>query len=335
MLEKTMKAVLRKKIDAWTESISDKEVRAAIRRDLIVTGGCFTSMIQNETPRDFDCYFRTKDTVLKVARYYVDQWNEAHPCQANALGKVTKVFLLDGANPDKEILDYYQVNDPHNSCARMLANITADRVKIVFPSDGITGDPEKANASEELGTPANTVEILDEVSAEAAEQEAKKERGPYCPVFLSSNAITLSDGIQIIVRFYGEPDQIHDTYDFAHTKAYWDEGQRKLSIPARVYECVANKTLVYTGSKYPVCSMFRTRKFIERGWKINAGQILKMAMQISQLDLLNVDVLEDQLVGVDSLYFMALIHQFRERMQKDPNFELTSGYVISVVDKIF
>jgi hypothetical protein len=108
-----------------------------------------------------------------------------------------------------------------------------------------------------------------------------------------------------------------------------------LSIPKEVYEAVMNKTLIYTGSKYPVCSVFRLRKFLRRGWSINAGQILKMALQISKLDLQDIDTLEDQLVGVDSLYFMNLIHQFRAQQEKDANFDLSTDYVVSIIDKIF
>ena len=61
------------------------------------------------------------------------------------------------------------------------------------------------------------------------------------------------------------------------------------------------------GSKYPLCSIIRTRKFIQRGYTINAGQYLKMAMQLNELDLKDVSVLQDQLIGVDSAYFDMVI----------------------------
>lgn len=333
MLEKTMRQVLTKKINEWVGSITDREVQKSIQKDLIITGGCFTSMIQNEAPKDFDCYFRTKETVLTVARYYIDLWNEEHKKQENAIGKFTKVFLLDGAKPDKEILEYYQVDSPDKSRSHMISNITPDRVKIIFPSDGVVGNPEEVHSNEELGTPEKVVGELDEISADEILESEKKR---YFPVFMSSNAITLSNGIQVIVRFYGEPDKIHDTFDFIHTKAYWDNGKHELCIPKDVYEHVVNKTLNYTGSKYPVCSIFRVRKFVQRGWTINAGQLLKMCLQVSELNLMDIDVLEDQLIGVDSLYFMNLIQQFRAQAEKDGKaFTLSTSYVISIIDKIF
>lgn len=333
MLKKTMNKMLTKKVSDWLSSIKDDNIVKIIRDNLVITGGCFTSMILNEQPKDYDCYFKTKEAAKKVAQYYIDLWNESHKGQKNKLGRECKVFVLDGAQPTKEFLDYYQIGALPESKSRMIANTPEDRIKIIFPSDGVVGDPKDVRADEELGN-SSAIENITEVDEVAADEIIEKEKKPYFPVFLSTNAITLSDGIQIVVRFYGEPDKIHETYDYQHTKAYWTH-ETKTVIPNEVYDATINQTLVYTGSKYPVCSVFRMRKFIARGWKINAGQVLKMAMQISQLDLTDVDVLEDQLVGVDSLYFMQLIEQFRRMQEKNKDFELTSGYVMSIIDKIF
>jgi hypothetical protein len=332
MLEKTMKQILVKKINKWLDTITDDEVKKAISKDLVITGGCFASMIDTIEPKDFDCYFKTKDTTLKVAEYYVKLWNLHHIGQKNKLGKETKVFVLDGDNPSDDLLEYYQIKSLQESKSRMIANTPEDRIKIIFPSDGIVGNPEEVRNFEELGTAEQNITEVDEVEAEKIIEKEKRE---FFPVFLSTNAITLSNGIQIVVRFYGGPKDIHDTFDYEHCKAYFDFCTNEICISKDVYELVVNKTLKYTGSKYPVCSIFRLRKFINRGWKINAGQLLKICLQISQLDLMDIDVLEDQLVGVDSLYFMQLIHQFRRQQEKDSNFNLTTTYIMSIVDKIF
>jgi len=308
MLERTMKQVLSKKVNAWLKTINDEEVVKAIKKDLIITGGCFTSMIQNEVPKDFDCYFATKETAILVAEYYIGLWDES---------RAYDVFLVDGES-DPRAAQY---------------NVSPDRVKIIVQSKGVLGNPNDVGSSEELGTDVN--ELISEIDETAADEIISEEKREFFPVFISSNAITLSNGIQIVVRFYGEPAQIHDTYDFVHTKAYWRLKGNELVIPTEVYECVVNKTLIYTGSRYPVCSIFRVRKFINRGWRINAGQLLKMCMQVSELDLQDVAVLEDQLVGVDSAYFMHLINMFRERQAKDDGFVLSTSYILSVIDKVF
>lgn len=338
MLEKTIKKVLNKKINDWIESIDNDDIKNVIKSNLIVCGGCFVSLINNETPNDFDCYFKTKEAAFKVAEFYVEKWNEKHKNQINRIGIETKVFVLDGANPSKEILDYYNINELSESKSVMISNCPEDRLKIIFPSDGIVGDLEAVRVDEELSIDRleiifeKNIESIDTIDSEKVIDEEPKK---YAPVFISTNAITLSNNIQVIIRFYGEPDKIHETYDFEHTKSYYDFSDGVLSIPKSVYEAVINKTLIYTGSLYPVCSVFRMRKFIKRGYTINAGQMLKMCMQISELDLNNIDILEDQLIGVDSLYFMSLINQFKERQEKDPDFQIDSNYVVSIIDKIF
>lgn len=334
MLEKTIKQILVKKVNKWLETIDDDTVVKAIKEDLIITGGCITSMMVNENPNDYDCYFRTRETVLKVANYYAKRWNSDHEGQENKIGQKCKVFVFDCDNPSDELLDYYKVNDPEKSRSVMVSNMEEGRIKMIFPSDGIVGDPDAANASEEMGVDS-IPEIIEEIDEQSADDKIKKEKRPYTPVFISTNAITLSDGIQIVVRFFGEPADVHDTFDFVHTRAYYDHAQKEVVIPKEVYEAVMNKTLVYTGSRYPLCSVFRLRKFIQRGWKVNVGQMLKMCMQISELDLTDIDVLEDQLIGVDSLYFMNLIAQFRKMQDGDDTFELNPGYIVSIIDKVF
>lgn len=330
-LIKTMNKIIGRKLNEWLASITDTRLRDIIRENIVITGGCFPSMIQNETPKDFDCYFKTKEATKKVAEYYVKLWNESHKDKKNELGRVCQVFVLDGAEPSKELLEYYNISALDQSKSRMIANTQPDRLKVIFPSDGVVGDPQEVRADEELGDILSNITEIDETKAdEIIEREKRK----YFPVFLSTNAITLSNGIQIVVRFYGEPDKIHETYDFQHTKAYWTSATGTI-IPNEVYDAVVNKTLIYTGSKYPVCSIFRMRKFIERGWRINAGQMLKICMQVSELDLTDIDTLEDQLVGVDSLYFMNLIEQFRRMKEKNADWNLTPQYIISVIDKIF
>lgn len=96
-------------------------------------------------------------------------------------------------------------------------------------------------------------------------------------------------------------------------------------------ESLLSKELRYVGSLYPICSVVRLRKFINRGWRINAGQILKMAMQISALDLTDINVLEDQLTGVDTSYFVQLIKGLRERDLH----KATTTYLVTILDRIF
>jgi hypothetical protein len=93
-------------------------------------------------------------------------------------------------------------------------------------------------------------------------------------------------------------------------------------------------TLKYNGSLYPVCSLFRLRKFIKRGWSISAGDILKMAMQISEIDLRDPVILRDQLTGVDALYFNMLIDALDKNEQNSEG-KYSVPYILTIIDRIF
>lgn len=77
MKAKTIKAILRKKIDGWLASIEDEKVRDLAAKNTIVTGGCVASMLLGEQINDFDIYFRTREAALAVARYYVARFKPA------------------------------------------------------------------------------------------------------------------------------------------------------------------------------------------------------------------------------------------------------------------
>jgi hypothetical protein len=60
-----------------------------------------------------------------------------------------------------------------------------------------------------------------------------------------------------------------------------------------------------------------------------------MAFQVSELNLRDLAVLEDQLVGVDSAYFLQLIAALQERQSADPDFRVTAPYLATIVDRLF
>jgi hypothetical protein len=203
------------------------------------------------------------------------------------------------------------------------------RIKIFIKSNGVAGD-DKTEPDMSSYEDAMQTNITPESDLEHIEEKPK-----YEPVYLTSNAITLRGKIQLVIRFYGDAEEIHKNYDFVHCTNYWTSKDRKVVLNEKALEAIINKELLYVGSKYPLCSIIRTRKFINRGWSINAGQYLKMAMQLNELDLTSIKVLEDQLVGVDSSYFTNLISALQEKQDKDSAFKINSSYVAAIINKIF
>jgi len=308
MKAKTIKAVISKKIKQWTDSITDQTVRELVEKNTIVTGGAIASMLLKEDVNDFDIYFRNKETTKAVAEYYVAQ-HKASAIDQHLSGRPIEIEVKED---------------------------TEGRIKVFIKSAGITSDDGTTSYQYFETQPDEATEnYVNEITSALSDvddlghQEEEKQR--YRPVFMTANAITLSDKIQLINRFYGEPDQIHENYDFVHCTNYWTSWNNELVLRPDALEALLSKDLRYIGSKYPLCSIIRLRKFIKRNWSINAGQILKICMQLSQLDLTNLDVLEDQLIGVDTAYFLQLIQQLKEKNNERVDY----NYLMTIIDRIF
>lgn len=292
MKAKTIRKVLSAKLEQFALSIKDEGLREKVRKNSIITGGCIASMLLKETVNDFDIYFRTKEVTEAVARYYVG------------------LFEADFGKGGFEV------------------EVTDQRVKIIIKSAGFASEGDlEAGGDEQADALLAEIEGADERS----DSEIDNQRPPCRPVFLSANAISLSDKVQLIIRFFGEPQDIHTNYDFQHCMSYWTSWDDKLTLNPSALEALLARELRYVGSKYPLCSIIRTRKFIARGWTINAGQYLKMAMQLNELDLKNITVLEDQLTGVDAAYFRQLIDAVKDQ---EPE-KMTAAYITTIVDRIF
>jgi hypothetical protein len=309
MKKKTIKILLQKKFEDFCSSIDDESVKKLVGKNSIITGGSIASMLLGEKVNDYDLYFTDKQTTLAVAKYYVEKFNLNPPVKFKNSDKFCAVYAVDDN----------------------------DRIKIIVKSAGIAGEenPDNYQYFETIQNPesVDAINYVEEVAKALTDTDSQKPR--YRPVFLSTNAITLSNDIQIVVRFYGNPEQIHENYDFLHCKNYWLSSTGELNLNPLALESLLAKELVYNGSKYPLCSIIRTRKFINRGWTCNAGQYLKMCYQLAKLNLDNVDVLEDQLIGVDSAYFQNLIEALKKQKENDPSFSYGFEYIATIVDKLF
>ena len=307
MKAKNVKAVCRKKFNHFLKHIPDESIRAVIADNTMISGGAIASMLLGEKVADFDMYFRTKAAAYTAAKYFVDVFAKNPPSRFK----------------NKNAVDITVNNDN-------------DRVRIVVKSDGVAGEqPTETeyqyfeSTDPESGDAAEYAEAVFHVLQDAEATAEDKPR--YRPVFLSSNAITLSDKVQLVTRFYGEPDAVHKNYDFVHCTNYWTSWDNKLVLRPEAVEALLARELRYVGSKYPLCSVIRTRKFIQRGWAVTAGQYLKMVMQLQELDLNDIDVLAEQLTGVDAAYFEEVIDALRKRDSQ----RVDAAYLVELIDRIF
>lgn len=214
---------------------------------------------------------------------------------------MSNVEILDGRNKAKynEYLEKREDMFEDDYAQRSVAyrTLKPDQIKLYLPTGGMKVDHDEAT--------------------------------PYQVEFLSPNAISLSDNLQIVIRFHGDNEAIHKTFDFIHATNYFTfkEG---LVLNIDALTSIMSKTLRYQGSLYPLTSIIRIKKFLNRGWNISAGEMLKIMFQISELDLTNPDVLEEQLIGVDIAYFGKLVEILRDTEHK-----IDSHFLNTIIDKVF
>lgn len=303
-----IKKEIQDKLKSWTESVEDETLRKQVENNTIVTGGAIASMLLGEKINDFDVYFRDKQTALSVANYYVAKFND-----------LNKIDVAEGVTAYQPFVKETFITNGKG--------ISEERIIIYMKSAGVAAEEQAAyNYFELQQTDDKLQEFVESIS------EAETDKGTkYRPIFLSQNAITLSHKMQLTIRFFGEPKEIHDNYDFQHAMCYYDSGSKELVLPAEALECLLSRTLLYRGSLYPICSIFRAKKFIERGWRISAGQLLKIMWQISELNLKNHNILREQLTGVDAMYF----HQLMEAVKDLDTTKIDSTYIAAIIDRIF
>jgi uncharacterized protein YfcZ (UPF0381/DUF406 family) len=288
---KTIEQTIRKKMSAWIKTIEDESLRKEVVEGYIVTGGAITSMLLGDLPNDYDVYFRTPELAAKVATYYVGKL----PKSENEKAPHPQVILKDG------------------------------RVTIMVKSAGITGvgnaEQEEYDYFEFYPDTSKAQQYLDAFKS--------KGKGEYAPVVVTTNAISLTDDVQLVLRFTGDPAEIHKNYDFVHT-TNWYTYKDGLNVNQSALLSILSRELKYVGSLYPICSMFRLKKFIKRGWTITAGEMLKIAYDISKLDLHNVQVLQEQLTGVDAAYFNQLISLIKKEGK-----EIDRTYLVELINRVF
>lgn len=291
MKKKTIEKNIKSKINTWLKSISNEELRKDIPQNIIVTGGCIASMLQGDMPNDYDIYFKNLDIAKRVVEYYLKK--------------------LPNSNNDKVSKTEVRIED--------------NQLKIFIKSAGIASeDVSQADYSYFEYSPEGTSSAYLEAMIN---RENKKES--FKVAYMTSNAITLTDGIQLITRFHGDPEDIHKNFDFVHCLNYFTY-ESGVVFNQNALVSILSKELKYVGSLYPICSLFRLRKFIKRGWTITAGEIFKIAYDVSELNLNNIDVLREQLIGVDQAYFMEILSEL-ENIDKN----LDRTYMFELINRIF
>lgn len=153
--------------------------------------------------------------------------------------------------------------------------------------------------------------------------------GPFQPLYATPNTLTLSNNIQLVIRYTGNPYDLIKKFDYDHTKMYLHKTHLSVSEAAKT--SVLSNELMYNCGPYPLSSLFRLKKFLKRDWNVSAGQLTKLAMQLAKIDFRNLSQLKDQLYGIDVIHIEYLIAELNKIAPED----LTVDLISELIDMIF
>lgn len=317
-------------------AIAHPAIQKELMEGSIVTGGCIASMLLKEKVNDYDVYFKDIGALTRVIQYFGEKTNAKYLVAYTAGEKL-----------------------PHEGLARFIKGSTINTSTAIEEVQGIAPEDEEIEegGDEDLNIPLpasghdiwyalyNNVSALATcesvhyialfyqsvghwVISDAEKAKAEKEEKTFYIKFASANAVTLSDKVQLVFRFFGPADEIHKNYDFVHATNYWTQ-KTGLVTNTEALEAILARELIYKGSRFPLASIFRTRKFIQRGWTLHIANYVKMAFQLNELDLKNLHVLREQLTGVDAAYLNQIIMQCERA-----DVPITCSYVCELVDRL-
>lgn len=219
------------------------------------------------------------------------------------------VSAVRGEEPND--LDVFFTNP--DACARVVRALLEIMCRGgTAPKVEIFGD--RVTLSE--GVTRSGVEVLDD--GQEVIRVADNPR-PGTPILATRNALTLAGGYQLVLVKTGPAEQVMETFDWRHCRmAYEPSPAAGLPVgnlildPAAVL-CATRRVLEFCGSAYPLASLLRMRKYVERGWTAGAGEVLKMALALAGARLDLPANLQTQLWGVDIGAYLGIL----EAMEKD------------------
>ena len=171
---KTIKKVITNKLNAWLDTLPDS-LRIDVKDSLLVSGGCITSMLLREPVNDYDIYIQDTDVLVRLAKHYSGT--------IRVLNGTYRLQYLQENLKDRSInipIEEYLKNpimpgiNERDTSELFLRykSLKKDQIKLDIPSEGLR-----------------------------VEMEEEPEENSFTPLFFSPNAISLSDDIQIVLRF--------------------------------------------------------------------------------------------------------------------------------------
>ena len=138
------------------------------------------------------------------------------------------------------------------------------------------------------------------------------------PPFVSANCITFKRKgrgrkvwtVQLITRFSGNPYDVFKNFDFTITTGAYRFWDADFYFGDRFFPDISARKLVFMGaSEYPICALWRTKKYQARGYDCPGSTIMHIGLAIVRLQIETYGELKKQLLGIDTIYLQKLLER--------------------------
>ena len=120
MQTKTIAKTIKKKLIEWLKTINDEELRQDVENNIIVSGGCITSMFMGEPVNDYDVYLKDINVAYRLAKYYTKSFDNI-----TVLNGLKKAEYL-------ELYSIYENEDTNYYTKSVITNLKPNQVKLLF-----------------------------------------------------------------------------------------------------------------------------------------------------------------------------------------------------------
>ena len=156
----------------------------------------------------------------------------------------------------------------------------------------------------------------------------------YKCVAMTENAVTFKrelsfsnsgEVIQLIRATHLINECIYDTissFDFTINMAAYDLSSGNVIAHKDFYKDNMKRKLVFNeDTKYPIVSMHRAIKYMERGYKLSGYEQVKIALAINNLKMEDYRDLKVQLQGIDTSIFQSITDKLMANPDNEYNYE--------------
>lgn len=139
--------------------------------------------------------------------------------------------------------------------------------------------------------------------------------------------------VQLIKRVYGTPLEIINQFDFTTTMAAYIPNTSDFILGETfLYDLCQRELYFNINAKYPICSLWRTKKFIAKGFHLSAGEFLKLSLAINNLKIKTYKDLKEQLEGIDTLFLKELTDICLNKELENYDFRIALEIINKVLD---